>query len=136
MIKTYSLDSFFINKDPVRNGDIATRESVKKGLDEPKLLVELVRKVAEERAEDGTEAILIGCGFFAPFCTMAGLNSVRDGKVPLLDPLLVGLKVAEMMVTFYQVLGVPFRSELSCYEQISTEDLNRIRRRYNLPSIS
>ena len=61
---------------------------------------------------------------------------VKDGKVPLLDPILVGFKTAEMMVTFKKTLGTPFKSGLSCYENIPKENLDSIRKSYNLPPIN
>ena len=135
LIRRYSLDRFLSDKDPIRGVDITTEDVIAKGMNEPKLIVDAVRKTAEELADDGAEAIHIGCGLFGPLCSMAGLRSVKHGKVPLLDPILVGLKLAETMVSFRQALGTPFRSGLSCYEQIPTEDLNQIRKAYNLPPI-
>lgn len=135
LIKTYGLDGFCIDKDPVRSVDITTDEVINKGMKDPQLIVDAVRKTAEELANDGAEVVQIGCGLFDSICYMAGLNSVMDGKVPLTAPLLVSLKVAETMVTFEKEFGTPFRSGLSCYEKIPKEDLNSIREKYNLPMV-
>lgn len=135
LLRKYGLEAFCIDKDPVRSVDLTTNDAASKGMKEPKIIVEAVRRKAEELAEDGAEAIQVGCGMFSPICTMAGLSSVKDGRVPLLDPLLVGLKTAEMMVTFHQTLGMPFRRGLNAYNPIPMDDLNRIRRSFNLPPV-
>ena len=135
LIREIGLEGSCIDKDPVRSVDITSDDAIKKGVKEPKFIVDAVKRKAEELADDGAEAIQIGCGFFSPICTMEGLTSVRDGKVPLLDPLLIGLKVAEIMVTFKRTLGLPIRHGLSCYDQIPADILNHIRKSYNLPPI-
>jgi len=133
LIRRYGLERFLSDKDPIRGVDVHTEDLITKGMKEPQLIVDAVRKKAEELAGDGAEAIHLGCGLFGPFCNMFGLSSVNDGKVPLVDPILVGLKTAETMVTFKQALGTPFRSGTSCYAQIPIKDLNNIRKAYDLP---
>lgn len=136
MIRTYGLEGLCITNNPVRSVDITTDVVISKGMQEPQMIVDAVRKVAEGLAEDGAEAIQIGCGLFAPICTMAGLVSVKNGLVPLVDPLLVGLKTAEMAVIFKQGLGTPFRSGNGCCDAIPTERLNRLRSSYGLAPVT
>ena len=129
------MEGFFIDKDPVRSVDLTTSDAITKGMKEPGMIVEAVKRKAEELADDGADVIEIGCGLFGPICTMAGLTSLKDGRVPLLDPMLVGFKIAEIVVTISQTLGIPFRRGLSCYERISKEEFDNIRKSYNLPLI-
>jgi Asp/Glu/hydantoin racemase len=133
-IKQLGLDHFLSDKDPIRSVDFPT-EDIAKAMSEPQLLVESVRRAAEALADDGCDAIEIGCGLYSPLCTMAGLTSVKNGKVPLLDPVLISFKMAETMVMLNQAFGTPFRSGTSAYAPVSPEDLNKIRKEYNLPPV-
>jgi len=134
-IKQMGLDHFLSDKDPVRSVDFPTEDIAAKGMREPQLLVDSVKRAAEALADDGCDAIEIGCGLYSPLCTMAGLTSVKNGKVPLLDPVLISFKMAETMVKLNQVFGIPFRSGTSCYAPVAPEDLNNIRKEYNLPPV-
>ncbi len=64
-------------------------------------------KIAEGCIADGAEVIIAGCALLAPLLTLSGLT--RIGKVPVLNPVLIGIKWAEMLVDL-QKLGLPIIS--------------------------
>lgn len=53
---------------------------------------------------DGAEVIIVACGLMSPMLTQAGMKEVDN--VPLIDPMLVGIKVCEMLVDLHKA-GVP-----------------------------
>ena len=69
-------------------------------------------KIAKGCIADGAEVIITGCALLAPLLTLSGLTEI--GKVPVINPVLVGIKWAEMLVDL-QKLGVPIISRQGMY---------------------
>jgi Asp/Glu/hydantoin racemase len=56
------------------------------------------KKIAEGCLQDGADTIIIGCGLFSPMFTLSGIVKLEDA--PIIDPMIVSLKFAEIMVDF------------------------------------
>jgi len=135
LLKEYGLESRAINKDPVRSISLPSDVAVTEGMKNPQLIVDAVKETATELINDGAEVIMIGCGVYSPLCTEAGLTTMMDGKVPILDPVVISFKMAEIMVDLKKSLGLPTTSGLSTFAKIPKDHLNRIRTKFNLPAI-
>jgi len=64
-------------------------------------------EIAEGCIDDGADVLIAGCGLLSPMLTAAGLHQISG--VPVLDPMLVSLKYAEMLVDYRQS-GMPVKS--------------------------
>lgn len=64
-------------------------------------------QIAAGCIEDGADVLIAGCGLLSPMLTAAGLHQIEG--VPIIDPMLVSLKYAEMLVD-YKRSGFPVKS--------------------------
>lgn len=69
--------------------------------------VDAFREVAAGCIQDGADVLIAGCGLLSPMLTAAGLH-IMDG-VPVIDPMLVSLKYAEMLIDYHQA-GLPTKA--------------------------
>ena len=86
-----------------------------------KRTLEVARKCVEE---DGAEAILMGCTLQSCPLTVAGTGDALGA--PIIDPVLVGFKVAEFMAEMRQ-FGLPTLSRLGTWEKPPAAELARLR---------
>jgi len=56
------------------------------------------KEIARGCLEDGADVLIAGCGLLSPMLTLSNVRDI-DGA-PVIDPMQVGLKFAEMMVDF------------------------------------
>jgi len=131
LIKQYGLE----NRVTARSLALPTDKAVIEGLENPKLIVDAVKDTATELINSGAEVIIVGCGVYSPICTEAGLITMMDGKVPILDPVVISFKMAEIMVDLKKSLGLPTTSGLSTFAKIPKDHLNQIRTKFKLPAI-
>ncbi len=82
--------------------------------------IENFREVARGCIEDGADVLIPGCGLLSPMLTLSGIRDI-DG-VPVIDPMLVSLKFAEMMLDF-QRAGMPSISHQGFYLKASKADM-------------
>lgn len=80
-------------------------------------------QIAKGCIEDGAEVIIIGCGLISPMLSTSGVRYVED--VPVLDPILVGIKVAEMLVDLHKA-GIPTISRKGFYLNPPDEDIKKV----------
>lgn len=124
MLNNYGFrDRAIIN--PVRGVNLCTHEASTKGMEDPSIIVKVVKEKAEELVQDGAEVIVIGCGFYAPICTLYGLVKLEH-NIPLLDPMAIGFKLAEVMVDLKTSIGLPALSRVGMYPRMPEIDVNRI----------
>ncbi len=81
-------------------------------------LVEDFTQVGRGCIQDGAQVLIAGCGAMSPALTQAGLLQID--RVPVIDPLIAGIKVAEMMVDWKQG-GFPAVSRRGFFEDIPAE---------------
>lgn len=82
--------------------------------------IENFRKVARGCIEDGADVLIPGCGLLSPMLTLSDVRDI-DG-VPIIDPMQVSLKFAEMMVDF-KAGGMPPISHKGLFLKASREDI-------------
>jgi len=82
--------------------------------------------VAKPCIEDGAEVICAACGGFGALA-LAGYNKIGGTEVPIVNNLVAGLKLAEMLVDIRQTLGVSTSKPLSysCLPRDLFDELTR-----------
>jgi Asp/Glu/hydantoin racemase len=121
--------NFSITLHPVRALTISleTLFSCLGGNYEP--VVEDFKKVAKTCIQDGADVIITGCGLVSPMITQSGNSEI--GGVPVIDPMLVSLKVAELMVDFYRA-GLPLKNASGRFLRPVAEQVHEIRKAIGL----
>lgn len=114
------MESFVIGYRPVRclTLDSSTFLSCLDGEYTP--VVEDFQEVAKGCIRDGADVLIPGCGLFSPMLSLASVRDV-DG-VPVIDPMQVALKFAEMMVDFKRA-GMPALSRNGLFLKPSRQDI-------------
>lgn len=83
-------------------------------------VIENFREVAQGCIKDGADVLIPGCGLLSPMLTV---NNVREiDGVPIIDPMQVSLKFAEMMADF-RAAGMPVISHKGLFLKASKEDI-------------
>lgn len=99
---------------------------------DPNFAANGVAEMSRELVADGADVIVIGCCGIGPFCSAAGLHSIRvgDRNIPVLDSQMIAFKFAEMAADLRIGTGLPFTS----LPRPAPEDVDRIRQRFGLPN--
>lgn len=74
--------------------------------------------------EDGAECILMGCTLQSCPLTTAGIGA-GEGGAPIIDPVLVGTKVTELMVEIARV-GIPTVSRFGTWQKPPSDEVARL----------
>ena len=80
--------------------------------------------------EDGAEVLIAGCTLAGSVLSKEARDSAQNQIAPIIDGMLPGFKMAEMMAALGAV-GLPPVSRLGVYEQPPLEDLEKLRRSQN-----
>lgn len=117
-IHAYGMDARAISVRPVRAINLDEKAFLGCLGGKFQNLVEDFTQVAKGCIEDGAQVVIAGCGAMSPALTQAGLFQIQ--KVPVIDPLIAGIKVAEMMADWRRG-GLPAVSRRGLFEEIPTE---------------
>ena len=82
--------------------------------------IENFNQIARGCIQDGADVLIVGCGLLSPMLTVTNVKDI-DG-VPIIDPMLVSLKVAEMLVDF-RAAGIPIISSKGLFMKATKEDI-------------
>jgi Asp/Glu/hydantoin racemase len=82
--------------------------------------VENFREVARGCIKDGADVLIAGCGLLSPMLSLSNVKDI-DG-VPVIDPMQVALKFAEMMVDFKRA-GSAVVSHQGLYLRAGKDDI-------------
>ena len=106
-----------------------------KWLGNPQSAADAVADVARECVADGADVIVLGCAGTSLLCSMVGFNQISvDGQVvPILDPVMVAMKTAEMAVDIKKGTGLPIPSRTRNCVLPSKEDWARAGSAFGLP---
>jgi len=77
--------------------------------------------------DDGAEVLIAGCTHAGSVLSRAVRDDPSIMPAPILDGMLTGFKMAEMMATLQQFAGLPPVSRLGMFERPPLEDLARLR---------
>lgn len=110
-------------------------EAFPRWLAKPQLCVDSVARVAEGCVRDGADVIVLGCAGSCMLCSMVGFNKlmVAGQEVPILDSVMVAMKMAEMAVEIRTATALPIPSRTKNYVLPAPEDWRRVRTAFGLP---
>jgi len=128
-IRERGLESRAISNRPVRPHPVTRREMVAAMQEQnAKVLAGGVEKVGRELIKDGADVVICGVTTMGPSCTTAGLVKIEPEGVPVLDCVLITLKMAEVMVDLKDKIGLPWiNRNQPMYQSPSEEDTKRLR---------
>ena len=105
-----------------------------KWLANPQLCADSVAEVATKCVAEGADVIVLGCAAASMFCSMVGFNKLNVGgqEVPIIDSVMVAMKMAEMAVDIKNATGLPIPSRTRNYVLPSAGDWKRVRDSFGL----
>lgn len=105
-------------------------------LADPQSCADAVAEVATECVVDGADVVVLGCAATSMFCSMVGFNKITVGgqDIPILDSVMVAMKMAEMAVDIRKGTGLPIPSRARNYVLPSKDDWTRVRTAFGLPA--
>ena len=111
--------------NPVRLVNLSTYDAVTRGMADNSIIVQVVEEKARELVSDGAEVIVVGCGLYAPVCTLNGFVKL-GGDVNIVDPIAISFKMAETMVDLKNSLGLPVLSRAAMHPRMPDKYVQRI----------
>lgn len=117
----------------VRFMSISHQDLMTKAIDEPTLIIPEFTEAVADAVADGAETIIAVGTNLGVICSLAGISFIDvDGvPVPVLNPLVIALKTAEMMCDL-TAMGLPPISRTGLYGDIGAADLVKLRRHFGL----
>jgi allantoin racemase len=118
----------------IRFDDEPFVEAFPKWMANPQLCADGVSRVAERCVADGADVIVLGCAGTCALCSKVGLNKIgaHGQEVPIVDSVMVAMKMAEMAVDVRNGTGLPIPSRTGNYILPRQEDWKRVRSAFGL----
>jgi Asp/Glu/hydantoin racemase len=122
-IREYGLENRVISNG-VRFDVHDFSDTWKRGFEDPSFAANGVEEGTRRLVADGADVAVVLCCGIGPFCTAAGMSSVRVGnrRIPVVDAMTVGIKAAETACEIRHGLRLPFTSAAIP----SKQDRNRV----------
>lgn len=120
LVDLYNMRSDVISYRPVRCLTIDSSTFLNCLGGDYRPVIENFKEVAQGCIEDGADVLIPGCGLLSPMLTVSNVRDL-DG-VPIIDPMQVALKFAEMMVDFERA-GMPVLSSKGLFLKANREDM-------------
>lgn len=105
-IRAYGFEDRAIRVRPVRHFDYWDLMIDSLRTNRPDDLIAAFEEVARGCVRDGADIIIAGCAYLGPVFTLFDYHEVRDTGVPVIDPGLASLKLAELSVDLRRVAGL------------------------------
>lgn len=120
--------------NPVKFMSVEHKDLMTKAIESPSSIVPEVLDAAKRCVSEGAEVIVLVGTNLGVICTLAGVNLVHINglEVPVLNPLVIGLKTAEIMADLKAKLGMPPVSRIGIHRSVSKEDLKGLRAEFGL----
>ena len=97
----------------------------------PEVVLDRTFAVVRECVAEGAEVILLGCTLIGVMLTEKYADPHAALGVPIIDPLLVAFKTAEMMADLRSCANLPAISRVAGYAKPPLADLETVRRYYD-----
>ncbi|HVV41932.1 MAG TPA: aspartate/glutamate racemase family protein [Nitrobacter sp.] len=114
-------------RDPVIPIDIPSQDWLKRGMDNPALVADAVDRAARKGLANGADVIIVGCAGMAPLASLGGLTQIGNARVPIIDCVQAGIKMAEFRVELMKRPGWPAISRGGIYAAPDERDIERVR---------
>jgi allantoin racemase len=120
--------------DGVRKESKPYIESQPESDDNPDAMANRLKAEAKQLVHDGADVVLVACGGLGAVCDRVDLHHIAvDGQaVPMVTPLPVALKHAEMMLDLQRGQGIPVPSRAQDGFLLSPDDKQRIQEGYRV----
>ena len=122
-IQKYGMRDQAISYSPVRAIPLSMGEFMACFAGDASRVLEAFQGIAVECIKDGAEVLVVGCGLLSTMLTHNGLLEVEG--VPIIDPMLLGIKVGELMVDLHKA-GLPFISRKGLYFKAPDQELKNV----------
>ena len=122
-IKKYGMVEQAVCQRPVRSTPFSSAEFMNYLLGDHTPLLDSFKKIAADFIEDGADVVIAGCGLLSAILTHNGITEI-DG-VPVMDPVLTGIKFAEFMAGIKKS-GLPFISRKLLYSKPSDQEIGDV----------
>lgn len=98
-------------------------------------MLERIECLGKQLVNDGADIVVVACGGLGKFCGENQFHRfyVGDAIVPVVIPLPVALKHAEMMVDMNWAMGMPLPALAHSAQRLLPSDLLTIRKGFGLP---
>ncbi len=118
----------------VRKENKPYAESQPEGEKDPEVVAARLAGDAEQLVREGADVVLVACGGLGAVCDRAGLHHIDvDGwRAPIVTPLPVALKHAEMMLDMQRAYAIPVPAQAQDGFRLSTADKERIQSGFGL----
>ena len=95
---------------------------------DPSTMATRLATQATQLVRDGADVVLVACGGLGEICDRADLHhvDVDERRVPVITPLPVALKHAEMMLDLHRAQGIPIPSQVQDGFRLSADEKARI----------
>jgi allantoin racemase len=132
-VRQHGLEQRLIH-DGIRFDEEPFTEAFPRWLANPQLCADSVARVAERCVADGADVIVLGCAGTCTLCSKVGLNKIDVGaqEVPIVDSVMVAMKMAEMAVDMRSGTGLPIPSRTKNYVLPAQQDWKRVRSAFGL----
>ncbi len=135
-LRLYGFESRAIRQQPIRPLDLQTTasrfEQYLRFFEDPHSeLIPRFESVARSCVEDGAEVVIAGCGAIGPALTMADYVTVGDTGCPVIDPVTVAVKMAELLVDLRSATGLS-KSKVLSYQPLPEFLMQGIRKNFGL----
>jgi len=121
--------------NPVRLISSSSYEVFTKGMQDPTIIAKDIMEKAKECVADGANVAIIGCNGLGPLCTLSDMVTIKEGNVPILDCVSIGIKTAETICEFSEKLNIPPVSRTGINALPREKDLKRVRNGFGLKEI-
>jgi allantoin racemase len=135
-LRIYGFESRAIRQKPVRPLSLPSTanrfEQYLRYFEDPHSeLIPHFESVAKSCVDDGAEVVIAGCGAVGPALAMADYTTVVDTGCPVIDPVSVTIKVAELLVDLQSKIGLS-KSKVLTYRPWSEFMMQAIRKNFGL----
>jgi len=117
-----------LSQQGIIHGDTPFAEAWVKGLEDCQYTAADIRTLGTELIQRGADAIIVACGGLSLLCGAARLHSIEHNEqaFPVIVPLTVALKQAEVMVSLQQQLSMPVQGNIRGSHRFDQGDLERV----------
>ena len=135
-LRLYGFEDRAIRQQPIRPLDLpptANRfERYLRFFEDPYSdLIPQFEGVAKSCVDDGAEVVIAGCGAIGPALTMADYATVGETGCPVIDPVSVAIKMAELLVDLRRAGGLS-KSKVLAYRPLPEFMMQGIRKNFGL----
>ena len=135
-LRVYGFENRTIQRQPIRPLnlplDTSRFEQYMRYFTDPySELIPQFESVAKSCVDDGAEVVIAGCGAIGPALTLADYATVGETGCPVIDPVSVAIKTAELLVDLRSTTGLS-KSTVLAYRPLPKEIMQMVRTIFNL----